>query len=126
MLISLYATLDCFASRRGAMNLTSICPVRLERSDSLANIFRPFSYHQPREIWVLAMSNEQLRTQLVKELQRTIGEVVRLSEMITVLRASHMLETEKLAELSTEWAAANNRAAELRREIQNVEDADDD
>lgn len=71
------------------------------------------------------MSNETLRAQLVSELQLAIEEVARLSEMITVLRATHSANEGKLVELSSEWTTANNRAAALRQEVQSLDDVDD-
>jgi hypothetical protein len=64
------------------------------------------------------MSADDSRVQLSAELQEALNEVAQLSDMILVLRTAHVLDEQKLKQLSNEWIAANLRAAELRKELQ--------
>lgn len=68
------------------------------------------------------MSGAESRAQLRVELDRATEETIRLSEMISVLRASHAIDDVKLQELAVERGTANLRVLELRDELSAVAD----
>jgi predicted nucleic acid-binding Zn-ribbon protein len=68
------------------------------------------------------MSDANSPAQVQAELDRCLKEVARLSEMITVLKLSHAIDEQKLAELSAEWITANLRVSELREELKAISD----
>jgi len=67
------------------------------------------------------MSEQDRRPALVQELRDALEEVARLSEMMSVLLATHVLDRDKLRELRIEVDAAKARAAQLRAEIESLD-----
>jgi len=62
------------------------------------------------------MSEEHRRLRLTKDLRQVLGEVAALSDEIAALRATRYSDS-KMRELEVQWAAANARANELRKEV---------
>ena len=69
------------------------------------------------------MGDKDRRAVLVTELSDALGEVARLSEMMTVLAATHVIDYSKVQELHKELRAAKAAAAQLQQALERIDTA---
>lgn len=67
------------------------------------------------------MSEEDRRAEML-ELRDMLNNIARLSDEISVLRATHSIDAPKVREMENELAAVNARANELRELIARHDD----